>query len=760
MNKGTRKLLLTLLVISFAASIVTIVMTGKGAAKSKQFVDSPAEVSTQSTTQTAPIAATSATTATEVAQAVAPVAVIPPNAPVAVIPPNAPVAVIPPNAPVAQAPSATPTTKLKARPSSAAISTVTSVGSLDPTKARFQIEFSPTGAGISRIIFSEFWFHAADRTAAIRNAAAIASGANVIPPLPDISSRYFLAPVGSLATFTVPMLCAHSIQVDGQSISLFGAVWSEQSPGNFETLLTDEAGTPVMKVRRVFAVQSNEGDGYDITLTQTVENLSNLTHKVSIVQYGPGDLTQAANEMLDIRRLQFGYLMSERRDPAQSSVITHDAMLERAAVVSNVAAAKFDVWPSPDQKEQDQHLSWFGTTNRYFTLAVHAPMTRAGTGAPSKSLATSIESIRASLGDASPTDPTGAPTLFIELHSPVRAIAAGQTTDFSMGVFAGPLDRGILSKKQPYSALEMSGLIVYSMGGCCSWCTFAWLANLMVIFLDFLHGYVVFDWALAIIALVLVVRLVLHPISKKSQVQMQLLTKGMAEMKPELDALKARYGDDPKKMQQEQMRLYKEKGVNPVGCIGGFLPTFLQMPIWMALYAVLYLAFELRQQPAFFGFFQLFGGWSFLGDLSAEDQFIMLPIPINLYFTSLPSINIVPLLMGGVFYIQQKYMAPPPSTIQTPEQLQQQKMMRVMTVVMFPVMLYKAPSGLTLYIMTSTLVGIWESKRVRKFIEMTKDQPIVQKKSKTRDAIGKLYEKALERAQSKREINKKFKDRG
>lgn len=726
MTKGTRKILLTLLVLSFATSIVAIVISGKGSAKSKQATDS-------SVAATAPVV---------------PVAQTPAPAPIAVpVVPATGVAIL-------------SAAKLTARPSAAAITTAASLGSLDPTKDRFTLDFSSAGAGISRIVFSEFWMSAVDRMAAIRNAAAVASGASTIPPLPDASSRYFLSPVGTLAHFTVPMLAAHSIQVDGRSISLFGAVWSQLSPGSFETLLVDDAGTPVLRVRRLFTLQAKQGDGYDISLSQTVENLSSALHTIRIVQYGPGDLTRVAHEMMDIRRLQFGYLMSERRDPAQTSVITHDAMLERAAVVTNVTAAKFDVWPSPEQKEQDHHLSWFGTTNRYFALAVHAPMSPTASGVPSKSLASSIESIRASLGEPSPTDPTGAPTLFIELHSPERTVGAGQTVDFSMGVFAGPLDRSILSNDPPYSALEMSGLIVYSMGGCCSWCTFAWLANLMVIFLDFLHDYVVFDWALAIIALVVVVRLILHPISKKSQVQMMRLTKGMAEMKPEIDALKARYGDDPKRMQQEQMRLYKEKGVNPVGCLGGFLPTFLQMPIWMALYAVLYLAFELRQQPAFFGFFQLFGGWGFLGDLSAQDQFIALPTPINLYFFHLTSINLVPLLMGGVFYIQQKYMTPPPSTQQTPEQEQQQKMMRIMMVVMFPVMLYAAPSGLTLYIMTSTIIGIWESKRVRRYIEMTANQPVIQKKSKTRDAIGRLYEKALERAQSKRQSGKKFKDRG
>lgn len=730
MNKGMRKILLTLAVLLFAASIVAIVvMSGKPGPK-----------------RTSVPAAISAATPLQTAQ---------PPAQIAPITPITPITPIAATAPTALA------TKLSARPPGIATTKPASLGSLDPAKDRFRIDFSASSAGIDRIVFSEFWINAEQRIAAIAHVSAVAVGATVIPPLPNESARYFLAPVGTTQDrYTVPLMAARAIEVNGQLVSIFGKVWTETAPGNFESTVVDDAGVVILRLRRSFSIGLQQGDGYDIALTQSVENLSNTPCQVSVILYGPSDLARDANEMMEIRRFQFGYLMSERRDPAQSSVITHDAMRERADVLKSVTAGQFNVWPNELQKEQDQHLSWFGTTSRYFSLAVHATMSPVADGSPSKSMANSVDSIRAVIGAPSATDPAAAPTLFTELHSPRRVIEPGKTADFSMGVYAGPLDRSILTKHEPYSAMQMSGLIIYSMGGCCSWCTFAWLANLMVIFLDFLHDYVVFDWALAIIVLVLVVRLILHPISKKSQVQMQRLTRSMAEMKPEIDALKARYGDDPKRMQQEQMRLYKEKGVNPVGCLGGFLPILLQMPIWMALYAVLYLAFELRQQPAFFGFFQLFNGWSFLSDLSAQDRFIMLSTPINLWIFTLTSINLIPLLMGAVFYVQQKYMAPPPSVQQTPEQVQQQKMMRIMTVVMFPIMLYAAPSGLTLYIMTSTLVGIWESILVRRYIEMTKNDPIVQKKSKTRDAIGRIYEKALARAQESKKTGRKFKDRG
>jgi YidC/Oxa1 family membrane protein insertase len=279
---------------------------------------------------------------------------------------------------------------------------------------------------------------------------------------------------------------------------------------------------------------------------------------------------------------------------------------------------------------------------------------------------------------------------------------------------------------------------------------------------------VVFDWGLSIILLVLIVRGMLHPLTRRSQIQMTRFGKGMAELKPQIDALQAKYKDDPRKLQQEQMRLYRERGVNPAGCLGGMLPMFLQMPIWIALYAMLFFAFELRQQPAFFGVFQLLGGWGFLGDLSAPDRFIPFSKPIDLWLFSVSGLNVLPLLMGLVFWFQQKYMTPPTTATLTDEQKQQQKIMKIMMVVMFPVMLYAAPSGLTLYILTSSCIGIAEGRIIRKRIAYLDTLPKDEKKakpSKTRDKLGRMYAEALERAQEKQRQKqrggkaKRFKDR-
>jgi len=759
MEPKMKRILLTMAIVLLASSVAAITILGPGrqqpAPKSQDSAAAASQTETKGDAKPDIKAETKSDRKTEGQSEIS--GTSPKQEPAQAVPTSAGAA---PTAKPADSPASSAAVKYSVRPPLSAPIRPDSIGSLDPAKHRFRIDFAPTSAGIDRIVFSEFWLNAQDRIAAERNAAAVAGGSMAdVPPLPPIESRYQLQSEGKLAGFSVPLLAMHSIIVDGVRVDLFSKAWVQPQPGEFVAVIDDAQGQAVLRVRRAYSIVADAGGGFDLRMEQGVENLSSIPRQVQIIHYAPSDLARSPDEMMDIRRLKFGYLLSTRRDPAQVSVLSNDAMLERADVVKSVEAGRFDVWPNEQQRAEEHNLSWFGATNRYFALALHALAEGEGGQWRGRSIAPLVEVVRAQLGSPAARDPSGAPSLFAIVQSPLTDVQPGTTADFSVGVFAGPLDRRLLDATPPYSLLEMIGLIAYSLGGCCAWCTFAWLADILVEFLGILHTYVVFDWGIAIIVLVMVVRLLLHPISKKSQVQMQRISKGMAALKPELDALKARYGDDPKRMQQEQFRLYREKNINPVGCLGGFLPTFLQMPVWMALYAVLYLAFELRQQPAFFGVFQIFGGWQFLGDLSAQDRFIPLPFSVNLFLFTLSSINIIPLLMGVVFYVQQKYMAPPTAQL-SPEQAQQQKMMRIMTVVMFPLMLYVAPSGLTLYIMTSTLIGIWESKMVRRQVEEEERNPRPVKTSKAQDALGRIYQKAMERAQEKQQRSKTFKGRG
>jgi YidC/Oxa1 family membrane protein insertase len=163
----------------------------------------------------------------------------------------------------------------------------------------------------------------------------------------------------------------------------------------------------------------------------------------------------------------------------------------------------------------------------------------------------------------------------------------------------------------------------------------------------------------------------------------------------------------------------REEQVDYGGALG-CLPMFLQTPIWIALYAMVMLTFELRHEGAFFGLFQSItsGEWGFLGDLAEPDKFIPLGFSFNIpllsgLIGSIESINLLPIILGFVFWAQQKYMTPPPTTPLSPEQETTQKIMKFMIVFMFPLLMYNAPSALALYFITNSTVGIIESKRIR-----------------------------------------------
>jgi membrane protein insertase Oxa1/YidC/SpoIIIJ len=126
---------------------------------------------------------------------------------------------------------------------------------------------------------------------------------------------------------------------------------------------------------------------------------------------------------------------------------------------------------------------------------------------------------------------------------------------------------------------------------------------------------------------------------------------------------------------------------------------------------------------------------------------------------NMTGINLLPILMGGIFFVQQKYMSPQTGAAMTSEQQSQQKIMRIMMVVLFPVMLYSAPSGLTLYILTSSTVGILESRHIRKHVDQMdlspKAAPVdaVGKRKKPKDKQGRAWADAME-ARKKKVKNK------
>ncbi len=707
-DPARRKLLFTLFALCMLGGFVAILMTGKGrgalnAEPTSVTQNTPSNIATEP--------------AKEAGAATAPTA--PPTQAALTATPEA-------------TPAIAPLTALTARPAGGlVVGEPLGLGALagqgGDEVLPFRIEFARNAAGIRSIIFNRYF----DEVSVEGN----------------LRAPYEVTRESAIGGFEVPVFAARQLLVNGTSVPLFGIVWHSPSAGRFESEIVDASGAVIATVVREYR---SSGTSYDLTLLQSVTNRSAAPLEVRFEMYGPSDLPVDKSAYTETRRVHFGYILPQKRDPLQATVLSNGQTFERQALVDLVDAGNTVFWPDATAKEGEYSLSWVGATNRYFTLAMYAPF------APPTSPSKKLNAIQEVSGGTTPGS-DGTPRLFTTVWSPTTTIAPSASASFDVGVYAGPLEPRILDSHDPYAALNMGELIVYSMAGCCSFCTFPWLARSLLWVLTTLHDYVLFDWGLSIIALTIVVRLILHPVTKKSQISMQRFSKAMSALKPELDALQKRYKDEPARMQQEQIRMFREKGVSPAGCVGGMLPTFLQMPIWMALYAVLYFAIALRQEAAFFGVFQNFGGWSFLADLSSADRFFVFGTPLDLWAFSVSSLNVLPIMMGFVFWVQAKYMSPPPSATMTDEQKSQQRMMQIMMTAMFPIMLYSAPSGLTLYIFTSTCFGIVEGRIIRKQVEQM--DLLAPKAKKKQDFMGRLYEKALERAKQKPDQPNRFKDR-
>ena len=461
-------------------------------------------------------------------------------------------------------------------------------------------------------------------------------------------------------------------------------------------------------------------ESYDVIVLQRFKNLSDRELKVVWEQFAQGEATEDEASYLGDRRSQIVGFFDPPHNPARDVVYVENPV-PRTTLFKPLDPSRLinreRQWPRPGS-DGTAELTWFGSLNRYFAVVIH-PTAAGAAPPPAASLQTNFDNVSMMVigreGDNSRRD---ARQIVYTLRSKPFLLNPGETQTLDLGLFAGPRAKQVFAQ-DPYRAMQFEKLLIYSLGGPCTLCTFQWLAQGLLGFLTFLHNWVTFgDWGIAIILLVLCVRALLHPITKKAQVNMMKMGKQMQALAPELERIKKRYGDDSKKISQETMTLYRERGVNPANMLG-CLPMVLQMPIWMALYAMLYFAIELRHEAAFYGVFQAIsgGGWGFLRDLSAPDRFIAFfdePKYFNLWLITFDysSLNVLPILMAVVFFIQQKMTVTPAAT---EEQRRQQKMMGYITLI-FPFIMYSMPSGLTLYIMSSTAIGIYESYLVRKHI--------------------------------------------
>ena len=257
-------------------------------------------------------------------------------------------------------------------------------------------------------------------------------------------------------------------------------------------------------------------------------------------------------------------------------------------------------------------------------------------------------------------------------------VPAGGEITWSTSLFAGAKKVDLLDKYADELGIKNFDLAI----------DFGWFYFLTKPFfyaLTYIHS-MVGNFGVAIIVFTIFMRLAMYPLASKSYRSMGK----MRELAPQIQAMREAAGDDRAKLNQEMMALYRKEKVNPAA---GCLPILLQIPIFFALYKVLYVSIEMRHAP-FFGWIQ---------DLSAVDPtsifnlFGLLPYSVDMLPQFL-SIGIWPIAMGITMHLQMRMNPPPPDPIQA-------KIFQYMPI-FFTFLLAGFPAGLVIYWTWNNLLSI------------------------------------------------------
>lgn len=446
----------------------------------------------------------------------------------------------------------------------------------------------------------------------------------------------------------------------------------------------------VLRITKTYTVANND---HRVFVSLKVQNLSDKAAHVNVDQAGPtglpregvrGDQRAAvyAKRLPDQGTPQFfrkpiGELGKIKSDGFVPSELFPE--IGRHVVVGTTD----ELMPPPDRKPTP--TLWIGYANQFFGSMMYL------VGEPGAVWKGKFYTAAAEESPKTRTFLTG-----ITIHGLHLAPRAAKEIEFEL--FAGPKKRDLFTNKdhpqfkQVYK--DLNYLSTINLKVC--FCAFSWLTLAMMWLLQKLSA--VGNYGVAIIMLVVLVRIVLHPLARKSQVSMMKMQK----LAPQIKKLKEKYKDDKETLNKETMRFYKEQGATPLlGC----LPMLLQMPIWIALWTSVQASVELRHAP-FLPFWII--------DLAAPDRLWSWTEPILPVVGS--DFNLLPILLTVAMFLQTKLNPQMGQVAATEQQQQQQKMMRYMMPAMMLFIFYAMPSGVTLYIMASTFAGVAEQYLIRRHI--------------------------------------------
>ena len=351
----------------------------------------------------------------------------------------------------------------------------------------------------------------------------------------------------------------------------------------------------------------------------------------------------------------FSYIRRKNHRPANKFFILHEGPLG----VFNDTLQEFSYDDIEEQKEivESSTNGWIGYTDHYWQVAIF-PETDEPFKARFKTLKNSKNSIQIDF-----------------INDNIKTLKSGESLSVKSYVFAG-------AKEVPLIDDYIKSLNVNKLDLSVDFGWFYFLTKPLFYALNYLS--VLFsNFGAGIIILTIFIRILLFPLANKSFKSMN----SMRLLTPEIKRLRERFKDDKQKMNQEMFALYREKKINPAA---GCLPILIQIPIFFALYKVLFVSIEMRHAPFF--------GW--IKDLSAPDPtsifnlFGLIPFDTPAFLT----IGVWPLLMGLTMYLQQKINPPPPDPVQAK--------VFMMLPFIFTFLLATFPSGMVVYWTINNILSI------------------------------------------------------
>ncbi|MDR2733193.1 MAG: membrane protein insertase YidC [Spirochaetota bacterium] len=346
-----------------------------------------------------------------------------------------------------------------------------------------------------------------------------------------------------------------------------------------------------------------------------------------------------------------------------------------------------DVYHAGDDKlerlSEDSEVKsyrWIGLEDRYFLFSI-IPLGQ-GT-APNPAVETA--SVRFA-------EYEGSLAHIFSLNRHKLSLAEGGEASDLYRVFFGPKKYSLLTDAA-YSPFHLSAIFD-------SFVLIKWLDIAFEQLIEFFHGFIP-NYAIVIILVTILIKLLLHPLTQKSFVSMRK----MQLIQPKLTALREQFKNDPKRLNEEMMKMYKKEGVNPMG---GCFPMLLQLPVFIALYQVLPRLADLKNSS-----------FLWVQDLSSPDTVATISafrdVPLLPYH-----LNILPLIMTALSVGQSLITASKKEPKDSMQQ-QQMKMMMFMPVI-FLFLFWNMPSGLVLYWTVQTILSLAQQAYInRKYTANTAD---------------------------------------